>query len=88
VSPMDPDEALKIAKDSSPTTAENIDSRDPNELMAGTRVSVTPDDYAFDPVTGRVVVSTIHEIAIERDVQELGKIVNHFPKIGFRIAAA
>lgn len=88
VSPMDPDEALKIAKDSSPATAENIDSRDPNELMAGTRVSVTPDDYAFDPVTGRVVVSTIHEIAIERDVQELGKIVNHFPKIGFRIAAA
>ena len=26
--------------------------------------------------------------AQERDVQELGKIVNHFPKIGFRIAAA
>jgi glutathione S-transferase len=84
---MDPDEALKIAKDSTPATAENVDSRDPNGLEAGTRVSVTPDDYAFDPVTGRVVVSTIHEIAIERDVPELGRIVNHFPKIGFRIAA-
>ena len=88
VRPMDPDEALKIASDSTPATAENVDSRDPNELMAGTRVSVMPDDYAFDPVIGRVVVSTIHEIAIERDVPELGKIVNHFPKIGFRIAAA
>jgi glutathione S-transferase len=87
VHPMDPDEALKIAKDSNPATAENVDSRDPNRLEAGTRVSVTPDDYAFDPVTGRVVVSTIHEIAIERDVPELGRIVNHFPKIGFRIAA-
>ncbi|MGC2442819.1 glutathione S-transferase family protein [Candidatus Binatus sp.] len=85
---MDPDEALKIAKDSAPATAENVDAHDPNELKAGTRVSVTPDDYAFDPVTGRVVVSTIHEIAIEREVPELGKIVNHFPKIGFRIAAA
>jgi hypothetical protein len=88
VSAMDPDEALKVAKDSAPATAENIDSRDPNQLEAGTRVSVTPDDYAFDPVTGRVVVSTIHEIAIERDVPELGRIVNHFPKIGFRIAAS
>jgi hypothetical protein len=88
VRPMDPDEALKVAKDSTPATAENVDSRDPNGLEAGTRVSVTPDDYAFDPVTGRVVVSTIHEIAIERDVPELGRIVNHFPKIGFRIAAA
>jgi glutathione S-transferase len=88
VSAMDPDEALKVAKDSAPVTAENVDSRDPNQLEAGTRVSVTPDDYAFDPVTGRVVVSTIHEIAIERDVPELGRIVNHFPKIGFRIAAS
>ncbi|HKN13875.1 MAG TPA: glutathione S-transferase family protein [Candidatus Binatus sp.] len=88
VRPMDPDEALKAAKDSTPATAENVDASDPNGLKAGTRVSVTPDDYAFDPVTGRVVVSTIHEIAIERAVPELGRIVNHFPKIGFRIAAA
>jgi glutathione S-transferase len=88
VRPMDPDEALKIATESTPATAENVDSKDPNGLEAGTRISVTPDDYAFDPVTGRVVVSTIHEIAIEREVPELGRIVNHFPKIGFRIAAA
>ena len=88
VRPMDPDEALKIAKDSTPATRENVDASDPNDLRAGTRVSVTPDDYGFDPVTGRVVVSTIHEIAIERDAPELGKIVNHFPKIGFRIASA
>ncbi len=88
VTPMDPDEALKIAKESIPATAENVDSRDPNGLVAGTRVAVTPDDYGFDPVIGRVVVSTIHEIAIEREVPELGRIVNHFPKIGFRIASA
>jgi len=88
VRPMDPEEALKIARESTPATRENIDDSDPNGLKAGTRVSVTPDDYGFDPVTGRVVVSTIHEIAIEREDPELGKIVNHFPKIGFRIAAA
>jgi glutathione S-transferase len=86
--PMDPDEALKIARESTPATDEKIDDADPNKLKAGTKVSVTPDDYAFDPVTGRVVVSTIHEIAIEREDPDLGKIVNHFPKIGFRIAAA
>jgi glutathione S-transferase len=88
VTPMDPDEALKITRDSAPATDEKVDSRDPNGLEAGTRVSVTPDDYGFDAVTGRVVVSTIHEIAVEREVPELGKIVNHFPKIGFRITAA
>jgi glutathione S-transferase len=86
--PMDPDEALKIARESTPATRENVDDNDPNGLKAGTMISVTPDDYGFDPVTGRVVVSTIHEIAIEREETELGKIVNHFPKIGFRIAVA
>ena len=49
--------------------------------------SVTPDDYGFDPVTGRLVVNTVHEVAVEREDSELGKIVNHFPKIGFRIAS-
>jgi hypothetical protein len=39
-------------------------------------------------VTGIVVASSTYEIAIERDDSQLGKIVNHFPKLGFRIAAA
>jgi glutathione S-transferase len=88
VRPMEPDEALRIAKEGTSTARESVDPSDPNGLKAGARVSVTPDDYAFDPVTGKVVVSTIDEIAIEREDPELGKVVNHFPKIGFRIAAA
>lgn len=88
VRPMDPDEALKIAHDSTPATRARIDETDPNGLKAGAKVSVMPDDYGFDPVTGTVVVSTIYEIAVEREVPELGRIVNHFPKIGFRIATA
>ena len=88
VTPMDPDDALKIARDSTPAAVENVDADDPNGLKAGAKVSVTPDDYGFDPVTGRVVVSTVDEIAIEREDRELGRIVNHFPKIGFRIASA
>jgi len=88
VKPMDPDEALKIAKDSTPATRQSTDSADPNGLKAGMRVSVTPEDYGFDPVTGVIVASSLYEIAIERDDSQLGKIVNHFPKIGFRVAAA
>ena len=84
---MNPDEALKIAKDSAPATAEKVDSSDPNGLKAGTRVSVTPDDYGFDPVTGRSWSALLMNCRRAR-CPELGKIVNHFPKIGFRIAAA
>jgi glutathione S-transferase len=88
VKPMDPDEALKIAKESTPAAKPSADATDPNGLKPGMRVSVTPEDYGFDPVTGTVVVSSLYEIAVEREDPQLGRIVNHFPKVGFRIAAA
>jgi hypothetical protein len=87
VKPMEPDEALKIAQESAPATAVNVQAGDPETLKAGTMASVTPDDYGFDPVVGRLVVNTVHEVAVEREDPELGKIVNHFPKIGFRVAS-
>ncbi len=88
VKPMDPDEALKIARAATPATVAKADPDDPNGLKPGDRVAVMPDDYGFDPVAGIVVSSSTYEIAIEREDPTLGRIVNHFPKIGFRISAA
>jgi glutathione S-transferase len=85
VTPMDPDEALEIARTSAPQAKEAFDPDDPNPLKPGARVSITPDDYGFEPVTGSVIASTLYEIAIRRDDPYLGAIVNHFPKVGFRI---
>lgn len=85
VKPMEPDEALKIAHDSKPAAREEYDESDPNGIKPGMTVGVMPDDYGFDPVVGKVVVSTISEIAVEREDPQVGKIVNHFPKVGFRI---
>ena len=88
VRPMDPDEALKIARESQPSTRVAADPGDPNGLKPGMKVSVTPDDYGFDPVSGTVVASSTWEIAIEREEPSLGKLVNHFPKVGFGVRAA
>jgi glutathione S-transferase len=85
---MDPEEALTIARESTPSSHQHEDVNDPNKLKLGTKVAVTPDDYGFDPVVGNVVVSSIYEIAVERDDSALGKIVNHFPKVGFHIKPA
>ena len=88
MTPMEPDEALQIAKAANPVSQPSSDPSDPNGVKPGARIAVTPDDYAFDPVVGTVVLSTIHEIAIEREDPAVGRIVIHFPKIGFRISAA
>ena len=82
------DVALKIARESTPATRENEDRDDPNGLKVGAKVAVTPDDYGLDPVVGKVVSTSVYEVAIEREEPSLGKIVNHFPKIGFRISPA
>jgi len=85
---MDPDEALKIARESTPATREHEEPGDLNGFEVGAKVAVMPDDYGFDPVVGNVVSTSTYEVAIEREEASLGKIVNHFPKIGFRISAA
>lgn len=84
--PMEPDEALRIAKQSMPATRESADRDDPNGLKPGMKVAVMADDYGFDPVAGAVVASSIYEIAIRRNEPQLGELVVHFPKVGFRIA--
>jgi glutathione S-transferase len=73
---LDRAEALAIARESEPVAG---------DIENGPTVSVVPDDYGFDPVTGTLVSSRMHEIALRRVDPDLGAIVVHFPRIGFRI---
>jgi len=83
---MSADDALRIAKDSTPAVARSGGEHEPNGIKPGDRVTVTPDDYGFDPVAGDVVTLSVHEIAIHRRDDEVGDVVVHFPRLGFRVA--
>jgi glutathione S-transferase len=76
-------EALTIAVDSTPTARTGIDPQEPQGLREGDYVSVAPDDYGRDPVSGTLVYSDAFEIAIKREVASLGDVVVHFPRVGF-----
>ena len=65
-----------------------VEPGEPNELRAGARVTVTPDDYGFDPVEGELVTATRSEVAVSRTDPVVGRVVVHFPRIGFRVARA
>jgi glutathione S-transferase len=80
-----PDEALRIAKQASPADLVGRDARDPRGLEPGVRVRVVPDDYGFDPVEGELVGSSVHELALRRSAPEVGEVVVHFPRAGFRV---
>jgi glutathione S-transferase len=84
---MTPEEAIAVARAAEPTTPEAADPHDPNGLRPGTRVRVVPDDYGFDPVDGVLVTSSVHEVALRREAPEVGAVVVHFPRAGFRVQA-
>jgi glutathione S-transferase len=85
---MSPAEAVAVAKAAEPATPRSADARDPNGIAPGMRVRVVPDDYGFDPVEGELVASGVHEVAVRREAPEVGAVVVHFPRAGFRVTRA
>jgi len=83
---MDSTEALAIARDATPQTAEHTDPGDPQGLAPGQRISVVPDVDGGDPtVEGRVIRADIDTIAIARSEPEIGDLAVHFPRVGYRV---
>lgn len=85
---MSTEEALRVARESTSTTSPLADPREPNGIKPGDHVTVTPDDYGFDPVAGELVVSAVHEVGVRRRDDELGEVIVHFPRLGYRVARA
>lgn len=76
-------EAVALAGQSTPIARTGVDEQEPQGLREGNFVSVSPDDYGRDPVTGKLVFSDASEIALEREVPGLGTLVVHFPRVGY-----
>jgi glutathione S-transferase len=76
-------DALAIAKSAPSRVAIEFDAQ--QGFSRGEDVTVTPIDYAQDPVAGRLVGLTYDQVAIERDDPRAGTVNVHFPRIGFQI---
>jgi glutathione S-transferase len=82
---MQSQEALAVARDSTPLPGAGVDPHDALGLESLDRVTVTPDDYGRVPVEGELATLTIREVAIRRRLPQLGEVVVHFPRLGYRI---
>ena len=79
-------EALAIARSATPETREQADPNDPQGLTPGQRVGVAPDADGGDPcVEGLVVSIGIDTISVARSAPEVGDVVVHFPRVGYRV---
>jgi glutathione S-transferase len=81
--PMDPKEAVAIAKAATSIEQEAADAAEPNGLAPGQKVQVMADDYGRDPIAGVLVSSSSRHVAIRREDPAVGEVVVHFPRAGF-----
>jgi glutathione S-transferase len=79
-------DAIEIARTATSHASVAVEAGQP--FAAGDAVTVTPTDYAQDPVAGRLVGLTNDEVAIERVDTRAGRVVVHFPRIGFQVKKA
>ncbi|GAA4011539.1 glutathione S-transferase family protein [Actimicrobium antarcticum] len=84
-------EALEISRNSTPMAVEAAGEATLLHLHGialGDRVTITPTDYAFDPVEGELVFASATELALRRVDERAGLVVVHFPRIGYQLKSA
>lgn len=81
------EDALQIACKATPATPDT-DFVDTHGIAPGTLVTVTPADYAQDPVAGELVAASHSEYAVRRVDERAGEVVVHFPRIGYQLRRA
>lgn len=83
---MSSTEALAVASAATSETAAHADPDDPQGLKPGLAVGITPDDIGGGPtVVGEVVSVTAEKIAVRRSDEQVGEVVVHFPRVGYRV---
>ena len=84
---MTPAEALDVARAATPhaLTEPNTPFDDRYGLPKGTRVTVAAVDYGVDPIEGELIVSTRDTVGVLREDARVGKVVVHFPRVGYAV---
>ena len=84
--PMEPVEAIEIARTTPIATAEGADPLDPQGLEPGMQVSVVPDvDGGEQAVDGILHFADRDSVAVRRTDERAGEVCVHFPRAGYRV---
>ncbi len=80
-------EALDRARDSEPEPVVDPGGGFTPGAALGDRVAVGCEDRVPEPVVGELVIDRLNEIAVRRSDPRVGKVVVHFPRLGYVVSA-
>lgn len=84
-SEMTSEEALAIARNTTPAALPDEQFIDPNGFEVGQQVVIAATDYGIDPVAGELMFAGSEELIVRREDERGGWVHVHFPRLGFRI---
>lgn len=88
MSDLSPEAAIKLASDTEPSSKNHVDGTDPQGLVFGMDVVVSPDvDGGEQPVAGTLIGASSERVVIRRSDAVVGNVNVHFPRIGYRVTA-
>lgn len=85
---MRSEQAIQIAHDAVPASAEDLDFVDTHGIALGERVAIMPTDYALDAVVGELFISSQNQLALRRTDERAGTVTVHFPRVGYQMKRA
>jgi len=86
--PLEPTDALRAAEQAQGFVSFEARVDLATGFEAGSAVCVAARDYGTDTVAGRLIHMDNQRVVIERDVDTLGAIRNHYPRQGFEVRPA
>jgi glutathione S-transferase len=81
---IDSTEALRIANGAAPEASPGV-LADLHGIAAGEKVAVAATDTGVDPVEGSLYAATDGSVSISREDPRAGRVVVHFPRLGFEM---
>ena len=84
-SAMTSEDALVIARSSTPVDQSGRAFVDMHGIALGQQVDIHATDYGIDPVRGELVLADTNEFAVRRTDDKAGEVVVHFPRLGFQL---
>lgn len=86
---MTAESALELATSLEPVTAASVAENDPQGLIVGQAVSISPDvNGGEQAVTGLLRMADAETVAIDRVSEVAGNVCVHYPRSGYRIEVA
>jgi hypothetical protein len=82
------EEALQLARSSTPAAVQGNVFQDEHGIALGSQVVIAADNFGLEPTEGELIAATRTRYTLRRSADRSGTVHVHFPRVGFTLKKA